>query len=192
MAQTPKLRVTQQGRLRIAQAQRDTKKIHTILAEMLKLWPNDTAIQNDEAYTRAPPIFFILPLPLPLNLKPEIRRRTGKKKTLNFQRSTLNAQLPTNSSEIEKLAEGLVRREPASLPHRTLLALALLKQHRPVAALDVYSNINVASNALSPSALAVHAAVLAANDHRDDARNEIQQVRLDQLLPEERALIQDF
>ena len=73
-----------------------------------------------------------------------------------------------------------------------MLALALLKQHRPVAALDVYSKINVTQNALSPSALAVHAAVLAANDHRDDARNEIQQVRVDQLLPEEQALTADL
>ena len=48
----PKLRAAQQGRLRVAQAQRDTKKIHAVLADMLKIWPNDTAIQNDEAYTR--------------------------------------------------------------------------------------------------------------------------------------------
>ena len=48
----PKLRMAQQGRLRVAQAQRDTRKIHAVLAEMLKIWPNDTAIQNDEAYTR--------------------------------------------------------------------------------------------------------------------------------------------
>src|SRR5205807_1053493 len=48
----PKLRVAQQGRLRLTQASGDTKKIHAILAEMLAVWPNDTAIQNDEAYLR--------------------------------------------------------------------------------------------------------------------------------------------
>ena len=91
---------------------------------MLNLWPNDSAIQNDEAYTR-------------LLLSPND--------------SSNNDELIA----IEHLAEQLVRREPASLPHRTLLALVRLKQHRPVAALQVYDGINVAPNALTPSALAV-------------------------------------
>jgi hypothetical protein len=89
--------------------------------------------------------------------------------------------------EIEHLAENLMKREPASLPHRTLLALARLKQGRPVAALEVYSGIQVAPNALSPSALAVHAAVLSANNHKDEGRAEMEQVPLDRLLPEEQA-----
>jgi hypothetical protein len=160
-AQTPKLRVAQQGRLRIAQAQRDTKKIHAVLAEMLQLWPNDTAIQNDEAYTR-------------LLLLPDDPSVLGELIT------------------IEHIAEGLVKREPSSLPHRTLLALVRLKQHRPVAALDAYANIQAMPNALSPSALAVHAAVLAANDRRDDARSEIRQAPLDKLLPEEQAWTADL
>src|SRR5438309_3468159 len=46
----PKSRQAQQGRLRIAYSARDTKRVHALLAEMLKIWPNDTAIQNDEAY----------------------------------------------------------------------------------------------------------------------------------------------
>jgi tetratricopeptide (TPR) repeat protein len=188
VSQTAKLRDAQQGRLRIAQAQRDTRKIHTVLAEMLKLWPNDTAIQNDEAYTR-----------LLLISSPQSQVEGRKEEVENGDQKSDGPAAPTSDlgpltsdqelTEIEKLAEELVRREPASLPHRTLLALALLKQERPVAALDVYANINVTQNALSPSALAVHAAVLAANDHLDDARNEIQQLRPDQLLPEEQALI---
>ncbi len=52
VAVSPKSRIAQQGRLRVAYAQRDTKKIHAILTELLKIWPNDTAVQNDEAYTR--------------------------------------------------------------------------------------------------------------------------------------------
>ncbi|MEY2541875.1 MAG: hypothetical protein QOI22_1477, partial [Verrucomicrobiota bacterium] len=161
-AEMPKLRIVQQGRLRMVQASRDTKKIHSVLADMLQIWPNDTAIQNDEAYTR------LLLLP---------------------NDSTLNSQLSTSSEllAIEHLAEQLVKREPASLPHRTLLALARLKQHRPAAALDAYANIQVAPHALSPSALAVHAAVLFANGGVDDARREIQQAPLEKLLPEERA-----
>ena len=245
-SEMPKLRAAQQGRLRIAQAQRDTKKIHAVLADMLKIWPNDTAIQNDEGYTR-------LLLISSQQSKVEhdeagvsrvdgkaaqgsgaelaAKHQSGKEKVENGatapevsgqksevsgrksevsdqmsdvtnytsevsgQKSEISSPPLTNNQElitIEALARRLIHLEPSSLPHRTLLALVLLKQHRPVAALDVYSNINVAPNALSPSALAVHAAVLAANNHRDDARNEIQQVRVDQLLPEEQALIFDL
>src|SRR5437764_10565257 len=46
----PKSRQAQQGRLRIAYSARNTKRVHALLQEMLKIWPNDTAIQNDEAY----------------------------------------------------------------------------------------------------------------------------------------------
>jgi tetratricopeptide (TPR) repeat protein len=204
-SETPNLRLAQQGRLRLAQAQRDTRKIHAILADMLKLWPNDTAIQNDEAYMRL--LLISSPQSQVESRKEEVENeRRGDQKSESEK--TVEAAVPaakfqsdagdtpaTTTEEliaIEKLAEELVRREPASLPHRTLLALALLKQHRLAAALDVYSNINVAQNALSPSALAVHAAVLAANDHRDDARKEIQQVHLDQLLPEEQAATADL
>ena len=93
-------------------------------------------------------------------------------------------------TSIEQLAETLVAREPTSLPHRTLLALARLKQNRPTEALAVYANIQTTPQALSPSALAVHAAVLAANGHRDDARRELEQVPRDRLLPEEQALVE--
>ena len=157
-ATSPKLRVAQDGRLRLAQASRDTKKMHAVLAEMLALWPNDPAIQNDEAYTR------LLLLP-----------------------ATSGEEHVDEINAIEQLAKKLMRQNPASLPHRTLLALARLKQHRPFAALEVYSNIQIVPNAVSPSALAVHAAVLAANDRRSDARHEIEQAPLDKLLPEEQA-----
>ena len=155
VATAPRLRPAQQARLRLAQAAKDTKRLHAILGEMLKLWPDDTAVQNDEAYLR------LLLLP--------------------------NDPASAELVAIEHLAEDLVKREPASLPHRTLLALALLKQGRRVAALEAYANVVTTPGALSPSALAVHAAVLAANDRRDDARQEIQQASPDALLPEEQA-----
>src|SRR6202011_2991338 len=50
--QSPKLRFAQQGRLRMAQRSGDTKKIHAVLSDMLKIWPNEAAVQNDEGYTR--------------------------------------------------------------------------------------------------------------------------------------------
>src|SRR5205823_9768812 len=52
VAEAPKLRAAHQGRLRLAQATNDTKRIHAVLADMLAVWPNDPAVQNDEGYTR--------------------------------------------------------------------------------------------------------------------------------------------
>jgi len=151
---------------------------------MLKIWPNDAAVQNDEAYTRL--------LLLDSNSRNDEARmtndekenaehRTSAEKTLNPQPSTLN--------ELEQLAANLVAKNPRSMPHRTLLALARLKQHRATEALAVYENINVARGALTPPALAVHAAVLAANGHTEEARAEAAQIKPEQLLAEEKALL---
>ena len=159
-ATSPKLRVAHDGRLRLAQASRDTKKLHAVLADMLALWPNDPAIQNDEAYTR------LLLLP-PADGEEHV--------------DEINA--------IEQLAEKLIEREPASLAHRTLLALARLWQGRAAEALQVYAGINVPKRVVTPSALAVHAAILAATNAADGARAEAAQIPVDKLLPEERALI---
>jgi hypothetical protein len=159
----PKFRPAQQGRLRMAQANRDTKKIHAVLAEMLNIWPNDTAIQNDEAYTR------LLLLP---------------------NDSTLNSQPPASGelAQIEQLAERLIKREPNSLPHRTLLALARIRAGLPASALDAYG-IQVPDQALTASAIAVRCAALMANGRMDEAKSLISGLRRDQLLLEERALI---
>ena len=83
-----------------------------------------------------------------------------------------------------------MEKEPASLPHRTLLALIRLKRGQAAGALEVYADINVAPAALTPSALAVHAAVLAANGKTEAAQHEIAQIPQDRLLPEEQALIE--
>jgi hypothetical protein len=45
---------------------------------------------------------------------------------------------------------------------------------------------------MTPSALAVHAAVLAANGRANDAKTETGQIKVDNLLPEEKALIQNL
>ena len=152
--EAPKTRAAQQGRLRLAQAARDTRKMHNVLSEMLGIWPNDPAVQNDEAYTRL------------------------------LLTDSANVE---ELSAIERVAEQLVQRNPASLPHRTLLALARLRQDRPVAALTVYDKIKIAPQSLSPSTLAVHAAVLHANGHTADARAKMQQVPVEALLPEEQS-----
>jgi len=95
-------------------------------------------------------------------------------------------------NELEQLAAKLVQKNPRSLPHRTFLALARLKQNRAANALSVYENITVARGALTPSALAVHAAVLAANGKTAEAKSEVEQIKIDNLLPGERALVEQL
>jgi tetratricopeptide (TPR) repeat protein len=176
----PKSRQAQQGRLRVAYSARDTKRVYTLLQEMLKIWPSDTAIQNDEAY-----IHLLL-----------IIGGAGSDLFTKLDNSSPSSSAnPESSSEAEavaaivKLAEKMMRDEPASLPHRTLLALALLKQNRAQDALAVYANLKVPSNAVSASAVAVHASVLAATGRKDEARAEIAKVPSNRLLPEEAMMV---
>lgn len=177
-SESPKLRAAHQGRLRLVQATNDTRKIHDVLAEMLTIWPNDPAVQNDEAYTR---------LLLIIGGTATVPSTSDRDGTV--------AVPPVESRKeeigtIEQLAAQLVQKEPSSLPHRTLLALARLQLGKYSDAMDAYSNIQVARNALTLSALAVHAAVLAANGKADDALAEIRDVDPKRLLPEEAGLIE--
>jgi tetratricopeptide (TPR) repeat protein len=208
-AEAPKLRAAHQGRLRLAQATGETRKIHDVLSEMLAIWPNDPAVQNDEAYTRlllmeqsqrsedgsqrSGPAAGDGPSVTVGGENVQPRKEDGAASpTPNAQRPTAEAQPITNNEElisIEQLAARLVQREPSSLPHRTLLALARLRLGKFSDALDAYSNIQVSRGALTPSALAVHAAVLAANGKSADAATELRDVDVKRLLPEEAALI---
>jgi hypothetical protein len=176
IAEAPKLRAAYQGRLRIAQASANAKNIHAVLADMLRIWPNDPAVQNDEAYLRL------------LLLEESGAATAGKNGESQSELTTSNAQ-HAMVDEIEKLAEKLIQRNPASMPHRTLLALARLRQNRPADALGAYASIAAPPGALTPSARSVHAAVLLANGHHEEAEEEAAQVKREDLLPEERALI---
>jgi tetratricopeptide (TPR) repeat protein len=171
IAAAPNSRAAYQGRLRIAQASHQTKRIHDLLAAMLRLWPNDTAIQNDEAYTR----LLLMPTRSSLNRQPSSNDRC-------------EAADPADALQIEKIAEDLVKREPTSLPHRTLLALARLRAGHINTALDAY-NIEVPEEVITPSAIAVRAAALAANGRQKEATDLLRDLNRDQLVPEERALI---
>jgi hypothetical protein len=195
--ESPKLRAAWQGRLRLAQASSGTQKIHAVLTGMLAIWPNDSAIQNDEAYTRLLLLGGTGLVPsekdtmerVPPNNSP---RGTGSVPSIHRPDTTAGVPQSEELNGIEQLAKKLLERNPRSLPHRTLLALARLWQNRVAEALDVYANIQVVPNALTPSALAVHVAVLAANGRADDAKTEAAQIKVDNLLPEEKALIQNL
>lgn len=195
--QSPKLRLAQQGRLRLAQRSGDTKKIHAVLADMLKIWPNDAAVENDEGYTR-----LLLMTSSERGATSKELRESGDlpapNSSLQAPSSDLQAPssgLPAPSSELQALsalAEKLVEKNPRSLPHRTFLALARLKQNRASDALAVYENVTVARGALTPSAVAVHAAVLAANGRKAEATSEAEQIKIDNLLLEEQELIKNI
>jgi hypothetical protein len=176
--ESPKLRAAWQGRLRLAQSSGETKEIHAVLTGMLAIWPNDRAIKNDEAYTRLLLLFS--------------NSRNDEAPAFAGLRRGGPMTNDETLKEIEQLAQKLVEQNPTSLPHRTLLALARVRQNRAAEALDVYANIQVVPNALTPSALAVHVAVLAANGRTDDAKTEAAQIKVDNLLPEEKALIQNL
>lgn len=96
---------------------------------------------------------------------------------------------PNVIQSIESLARKLLEAEPDSLPHRTLLALALLKQNRPQDALAVYNGVNASQKELTPSAVVVHAATLALNGREADARIEMSHLPKNKILPEEQALV---
>jgi hypothetical protein len=100
-----------------------------------------------------------------------------------------------NSTELRSIqaaAEKLVTEQPNSFPHRTVLALALLRQNQPYTALSVYRNLAVARSAVTPSTIAIRAAVLQACGQTDEAKAEAAKVQGDKLLPEEKELIARF
>jgi hypothetical protein len=175
------MRAAHQGRLRLAQGTGETKKIHDVLAEMLTIWPNDPAVQNDEGYTR------LLLIPQ----RSEVRNQRSEDQPTPTD-SPKNESAAADNQEvenIERLAADLVQREPTSLPHRTLLALARLRLGKFSEALSAYDQIQVSRGALTASALAVHAAVLAANGRNEDAAAEIRDLDRKRLLPEEGELL---
>jgi tetratricopeptide (TPR) repeat protein len=171
-AEAPNLWIAQQGRLRLAQISGDTKRIHTVLANMLGLRPNDPAVQNEEAYTRL------------------LLLTGGTASVPSTSKKDDTAVVPPNEIQsIEALARKLLEAEPDSLPHRTLLALALLKENRPQDALAVYNGVTASQKELTPSAVVVHAATLALNGREADARIEMSHLPKNKILPEEQALV---
>ena len=163
VAASPKARIAQGAGFRIAYAERDTRKIHTVLSELLQLWPNDTAVQNDEAYAR-------------LLLMPDDPASAAR-----------NAR---ELRDIEALAAKLVEKEPTSLPHRTAsrpCPASPEKAGRSAGGLQGRQRSqDIAEYGLGG---AVHAAVLAATGHPDDARAEAAQLPADKMLPEEKKLL---
>jgi tetratricopeptide (TPR) repeat protein len=86
-------------------------------------------------------------------------------------------------------AEALVATAPESLPHRTVLALAKLKEGDPQAALKVYDGLRIDWRVAAPGAAAVYASVLGQAGHRTAAESVASEVKIEHLRPEERELL---
>jgi tetratricopeptide (TPR) repeat protein len=141
------------GRLRLALAAGKTAQAQTIAAEIARLWPDDAAARNENAYLRL-----------------------------------LLGASGDAAEAAERDAQLLIAKEPQNWQARATLGLACLRLGRKLEALDAYRGIK-ASGAEPPGALAVRAAILAANGHDDGARNDALLLSVKPLLPEERALI---
>jgi Flp pilus assembly protein TadD len=88
----------------------------------------------------------------------------------------------------ERDAQVLIAKEPRNWQARATLGLACLRLSRDKEAMAAFQGQRV-SGAEPPGALAVRAAILAANGIEDGARNDALLVSANPLLPEERALI---
>lgn len=105
-----------------------------------------------------------------------------------------NAYLDALSNEnvpaARSTARELIRIEPGSMAHRITLALAELRSHDALAALDAFRGLDFGpTSTLHPRQGAVYAAVLWETSYNHEAREVLKTVPVDRLLPEERELI---
>jgi hypothetical protein len=149
----PTNRAPYTGRLRLALAGGRTAQAQEIAAEIARLWPDDAAARNQDAYLRL---------------------------LLGASNGAAEAA--------EREADVLVRKEPRNWQARATLGLACLRLGRKQEALAAIREPRV-TGIEPPGALAVRAAILAANGYEDGARNDARLLSAKSLLPEERALI---
>jgi Flp pilus assembly protein TadD len=149
----PTNRAAYAGRLRLALAAGKTTQAQTIAAEIARLWPDDPAARNQDAYLRL-----------------------------------LLGASGDAAEAAEREAQVLVAKEPRNWQARATLGLACLRLGRNQEALVAIREPRV-TGAEPPGALAVRAAILAANGYEEGARTDALLTSAKPLLPEERALI---
>ena len=91
-----------------------------------------------------------------------------------------------------KMATDLVNQSPASLAHRTTLALAYYRLHDGASAMNVYSGLQIPWERVPASHRAVHAAVLGLAGHPTEARAEANAIPMEDLRPAEKELIKPW
>jgi Flp pilus assembly protein TadD len=149
----PKNREAYSGRLRLALAAGHTAEAQKIASEISRIWPDDAAASNQNAYLRL------------------LLGASGEQ-----------------AEAAERDAQVLAAKEPKSWQARATLGLAYLRLGRKQEAFDAFRGLRV-TGAEPPGALAVRAAILAANGIEEGARNDALLLVAKPLLPEERALI---
>ncbi len=97
--------------------------------------------------------------------------------------------LQKNIEDSTKIAEALFAKDPTSLPHRITLSLARLRGGNTTEAAQVLDNLTGNLGTLEARKRAVQAAALWANDQKSEAKSILQDVKLNQLFPEERELV---
>ncbi len=101
-----------------------------------------------------------------------------------------NALLNVDVPAARDMARQLVQAEPASLPHRTVLALAELRLGNGLAAMDAFRGVKLPPPAaMQPRQQAVFATVLWKTSYEHEAREIVRIIVPERLLPEERELI---
>ena len=100
--------------------------------------------------------------------------------------------LQKNMEEATKTAEALFAKDPQSLPYRITLSLAKLRSGNFGDATDVLDNLTGNMGPLEGRKLAVQAAALWAGEKKSEAQTTLQNVKLDSLFPEERALVAEI
>jgi hypothetical protein len=141
------------GRLRLALAAGKTTQAQELAAEIARLWPDDAAARDQDAYLRL------------------LLGASGEQ-----------------AEAAEREAEVLVAKEPRNWQARATLGLARLRLGRNKEAFAAMRGQRVTGEE-PPGALAVRAAILAANGYEDGARSDARLLAAKPLLPEERALI---
>jgi len=91
-----------------------------------------------------------------------------------------------------KMATDLVNQSPASLAHRTTLALAFYRLHDGASAMNVYAGLQIPWERVPASHRAVHAAVLGLAGHPTEARAEANAIPMEDLRPAEKELIKPW
>jgi tetratricopeptide (TPR) repeat protein len=104
----------------------------------------------------------------------------------------LSLLLNQRVDESLQTARLLVQKAPRSLPHRTTLALGLVRIGQPAEALKVYSSLDVKWESALPSNRAIYAVVLAANGKMAEARAQELLIPGDALLKQEQALLKEW
>ena len=124
------------------------------------------------------------------NLLREMHDIWGQDANIQNDYAYFSLLLGQNIEQSLAIARDLVKASPDRMAHRTTLALALLKNHDPAAALDVYTGLEINWESQSTSSKLVYAAVLRNNGRGDEASHILSSLKPDDLRPEEKALAQ--